>query len=147
MIYIIYIYSHTISFSAIGTFSAPFIPENAKKFFIGPSSHHKTLNIFQENYPKSAYWKQINSGRWRHRKWRIFVSYLCQICVKFVSYLCHIACNNGFDLFRIFYRALSSLRGLRGAPEVPSLCGETQSLGQQMLNAPFGINGLRRHKS
>ena len=30
-------------------------------------------------------------------------------------------------------RALSSLRGLRGAPEVPPLCRETQSLGQQML--------------
>ena len=29
-----------------------------------------------------------------------------------------------------------------GAPEVPPLCRETQSLGQQMLNAPFGINGL-----
>merc|ERR1719154_123959 len=28
-------------------------------------------------------------------------------------------------------RALSSLRGLRGAPEVPPLCRETQSLGQQ----------------
>ena len=39
-------------------------------------------------------------------------------------------------------RALSSLRGLRGAPEVPPLCRETQSLGQQMLNAPLGINGL-----
>ena len=39
-------------------------------------------------------------------------------------------------------RALSTLRGLRGAPEVPPLCRETQSLGQQMLNAPFGINGL-----
>ena len=35
------------------------------------------------------------------------------------------------------------LRGLRGAPEVPPLCRETQSLGQQMLNAPLGINGLR----
>ena len=33
-------------------------------------------------------------------------------------------------------RALSTLRGLRGAPEVPPLCRETQSLGQQMLNAP-----------
>ena len=32
-------------------------------------------------------------------------------------------------------RALSTLRGLRGAPEVPPLCRETQSLGQQMLNA------------
>ena len=41
-------------------------------------------------------------------------------------------------------RALSSLRGLRGAPEVPPLCRETQSLGQQMLNAPVGINGLIR---
>ena len=27
-------------------------------------------------------------------------------------------------------RALSTLRGLRGAPEVPPLCRETQSLGQ-----------------
>ena len=36
-------------------------------------------------------------------------------------------------------RALSSLRGLRGAPEVPPLCRETQSLGQQMLNAPDTI--------
>ena len=34
---------------------------------------------------------------------------------------------------------------LRGAPEVPPLCRETQSLGQQMLNAPFGINGLRHN--
>ena len=32
-------------------------------------------------------------------------------------------------------RVLSSLRGLRGAPAVPPLCRETQSLGQQMLNA------------
>ena len=31
------------------------------------------------------------------------------------------------------FRTLSSLRGLRGAPEVPPLCRETQSLGQQML--------------
>ena len=38
--------------------------------------------------------------------------------------------------------ALSSLRGLRGAPEVPPLCRETQSLGQQMLNETVGINGL-----
>ena len=41
-------------------------------------------------------------------------------------------------------RALSTLRGLRGAPEVPPLCRETQSLGQQMLNAPVGINGLHK---
>ena len=39
-------------------------------------------------------------------------------------------------------RALSSLRGLRGAPVGPPLCRETQSLGQQMLNATVGINGL-----
>ena len=39
-------------------------------------------------------------------------------------------------------RALSTLRGLRGAPEVPPLCRETQSLGQQMLKGPLGINGL-----
>ena len=39
-------------------------------------------------------------------------------------------------------RAQSSLRGSRGAPEVPPLCRETQSLGQQILNAPVGINGL-----
>ena len=31
------------------------------------------------------------------------------------------------------FRALSTLRNLRGAPEVPPLCRETQSLGQQML--------------
>ena len=31
-------------------------------------------------------------------------------------------------------RALSTLRGLRGAPEVPPLCRETQSLGQHMLD-------------
>ena len=43
----------------------------------------------------------------------------------------------------IYLRALSTLRGLRGAPEVPPLCRETQSLGQQMLNAPLGINGLK----
>ena len=30
-------------------------------------------------------------------------------------------------------RALSTLRGLRGAPKVPPLCRETQSLGQQMF--------------
>ena len=28
------------------------------------------------------------------------------------------------------------------APAVPPLCRETQSLGQQMLNATVGINGL-----
>ena len=48
-------------------------------------------------------------------------------------------------------RALSSLRRLRGAPAVPPLCRETQSLGQQMLerwakigceNATVGKNGL-----
>ena len=39
-------------------------------------------------------------------------------------------------------RALSSLGVLRGAPAVPPLCRETQSLGQQMLNATVGINGL-----
>ena len=32
-------------------------------------------------------------------------------------------------------RALSTLSGLRGAPEVPPLYRQTQSLGQQMLNA------------
>ena len=46
-------------------------------------------------------------------------------------------------------RALSTLRGLRGAPEVPPLCRETQSLGQQMLelsceNATVGTNRLTR---
>ena len=34
--------------------------------------------------------------------------------------------------------------GIMGAPRVPPLCRETQSLGQQMLNAPVGINGLKR---
>ena len=37
------------------------------------------------------------------------------------------------NLFKFYLRALSTLRGLRGAPEVPPLCRETQSLGQQML--------------
>ena len=44
-------------------------------------------------------------------------------------------------------RALSSQRGLRGAPEVPPLCRETQSLGQQMLNATVGISGLNLETS
>ena len=44
-------------------------------------------------------------------------------------------------------RTLSTLRGLRGAPAVPPLSRETQSLGQQMLelsceNATVGENGL-----
>ena len=30
-----------------------------------------------------------------------------------------------------------------GAPEGPPICRETQSLGQQMLNTPVGIKGLR----
>ena len=47
-------------------------------------------------------------------------------------------------------RALSTLRGLRGAPEVSPLCRETQSLGHQMLelsceNATVGTNGLMGH--
>ena len=40
-------------------------------------------------------------------------------------------------------RALSTLRGLRGAPEVRPLCRKTQSLGQQMLKEPLSINGLK----
>ena len=44
-------------------------------------------------------------------------------------------------------RALSSLRALWGASEAPPLCRETQSLGQQMLNATVGINGLIRVKN
>ena len=32
--------------------------------------------------------------------------------------------------------------GIMGEPRVPPLSRETQSLGQQMLNAPVGINGL-----
>jgi len=36
-------------------------------------------------------------------------------------------------VFGVTMRALSSLRGLRGAPAVPPLCRETQSLGQRML--------------
>ena len=42
-------------------------------------------------------------------------------------------------------RALLFLSGLRGVPAVPPLCRETQSLGQQMLNATVGINGLTMH--
>ena len=44
------------------------------------------------------------------------------------------------------FKGVISLRGnicIMGAPEVPPLCRETQSLGQQMLNAPVGINGIR----
>ena len=37
-------------------------------------------------------------------------------------------------------RALSTLRGLRGAPEVPPLCRETQSRGQQMLELSIGFH-------
>ena len=36
--------------------------------------------------------------------------------------------------------------GIMGAPEVPPLCRETQSLGQQMLKEPLGINGLIEHR-
>ena len=39
-------------------------------------------------------------------------------------------------------RALSTLRGLRGAPAVPPLCRETQSLGQQMLGGHEWVNKL-----
>ena len=39
-------------------------------------------------------------------------------------------------------RALSSLRGLRGAPEVPPLCRETQSLGQQMSESTIVSEGF-----
>ena len=41
-------------------------------------------------------------------------------------------------------RTLSSLRSLRGAPAVPPLCRETQSVGQQMLKEPLGINALKQ---
>ena len=41
-------------------------------------------------------------------------------------------------------KALSSLRGLRGAPEVPPLCRETQSLGQQMLERWEGAPSTQR---
>ena len=44
-------------------------------------------------------------------------------------------------------RALSSLRGLRGAPEVPPLCRETQSLGQQMWGKDCGPQDLREKKT
>ena len=49
---------------------------------------------------------------------------------------------------KVILRALSSLRGLRGAPAVPPLCRETQSHGQQMLelsceNATVGTNELK----
>ena len=42
-------------------------------------------------------------------------------------------------------RALSSLRGLRGAPAEPPLCRETQSLGQQMLERLRKRNGGHLH--
>ena len=62
------------------------------------------------------------------------------------TWVSHVASNAGLEGWTQQpgqTRALSTLRGLRGAPEVPPLCRETQSLGQQMLNAPVGINGLK----
>ena len=43
-------------------------------------------------------------------------------------------------------RALSTLRGLRGAPAVSPLCREAQSLGQQMVNVTVGKNGFEESK-
>ena len=58
-----------------------------------------------------------------------------------------------YIIFRVdsALRALSTLRGLRGAPEVPPICRETQSLEQHMLelsceNATVGTNGLKTHR-
>ena len=45
--------------------------------------------------------------------------------------------------FHQHLRTLSSLTGLRGAPEVPPLCRETQSLGQQMSDVSRHNGGTR----
>ena len=65
---------------------------------------------------------------------------------KFLSLL-HISRSDYFHFYdvenRDYVRCLRTASlGIMGAPRVPPLCWETQSLGQQMLNAPFGINGL-----
>ena len=45
--------------------------------------------------------------------------------------------------FEMSYRALSSLRGLRGTPEVPPLCRET-SVSRTPNVGTVGMNGLVR---
>ena len=64
-------------------------------------------------------WKKIERG------YTPFILFFPPFCIS-PQYL-------KVDLRESQLRALSTLRGLRGAPEVPPLCRETQSLGQQML--------------
>ena len=62
--------------------------------------------------------------------------------IKHIKLFTTIAVKSFLNISNIYskvLRALLTLRGLRGAPEVPPLCRETQSLGQQMLNAPVAI--------
>ena len=63
---------------------------------------------------------------------------LCQRMSHTIYYLTHL-CRPVRSTFAV--RETASL-GIMGEPRVPQLCRETQSLGQQMLNAPVGINGL-----
>ena len=69
-----------------------------------------------------------------------------KLLLYYILFNIHIHCSPSSQSLHAtlvyWLRALSSLRGLRGAPEVPPLCRETQSFGQQMLNATVGINGL-----
>ena len=41
----------------------------------------------------------------------------------------------------IIYISTIDPEGFKGGTEVPPLCRETQSLGQQMLKEPLSING------
>ena len=61
----------------------------------------------------------------------VFLEVALSLNGMFVSFFAH---TNGQR------RTLSSLRGSRGAPEVPPLCRETRSLGPQMLNATVGYH-------
>ena len=61
----------------------------------------------------------------------VLICLIILICIRYYTYTVLIPINICSPSFLL--RALSSLRGLRGAPEVPPLCRETQSLGQQML--------------
>ena len=67
--------------------------------------------------------------------------YFLEFCVTIIRNLC----MNPFMptvAFNICCLRETASLGIMGAPRVPPLCRETQSLGQQMLNATVGINGL-----
>ena len=98
---------------------------------------------------------QTNSSRGSHAVFLLLTLYTINLLMPSGAFnICcprdcvsrHNGCTSGAPLkpLRVdsALKALSTLRGLRGAPVVPPLCRETQSLGQQMLKEPLGINGL-----